>query len=221
MNFFGTAIPLSAIDVETAARTMGVETAAVWAVTDVESAGSGFLADKRSKILFEAQVFGRLSGHRWDMSHPNVSSRIWDRSLYGAGGAHQYDRLAEAIVLDETMALESASWGMFQILGLNYLRCGYQTVQAYVNDNAASEGAQLAAFVKFCQAGGIDRWLRNHDWVHFAVAYNGPGERANGYDTKLAAAYGRRVRKLPRLVALHGHTELPETIGLPLGAEAT
>src|SRR4051812_38345375 len=123
MNFTGTATPLNAADVETAAHAMTVEVAAVWAVTDVESAGAGFLPDRRPKILFEAQVFGQLSGHKWDASHPNVSARHWDRTLYGPGGAHQYDRLAEAAALDETMALEAASWGMFQVLGLNYPRC--------------------------------------------------------------------------------------------------
>jgi hypothetical protein len=219
MNFYGPATRLSSADIEAAAHSMTLEPAVVWAVSDVESSGGGFLPDKRPKILFEARSFGQLSGHRWDATHPNISSRVWDRSLYGAAGAHQYDRLAQAMALDETMALESASWGMFQILGLNYHRCGYATAQDYVNDNVASEGKQLAAFVKFCQTGGLDHWLRNHDWVRFALAYNGPGERANGYDTKLAAAYGRRARQLPRKVSMTGgHADAPETIGLPLVA---
>ncbi len=183
-------------------------------MTDVETGGSGFNSDKTSKMLYEAQVFGSLTHHKWDFSHPNVSSRAWDRALYGAAGAHQYARLAEAMKLDETAALEACSWGMFQILGLNHLRCGYPTVQAYVEAMVASEANQVAAFVKFIQAAHLDVYLKRHDWVRFALAYNGPGERANGYDVKLAAAYARRSRVLPRFVAAPGHADAPETIGM-------
>ncbi len=56
-----------------------------------------------------------------------------------------------------------------------------------------SEGAQLAAFAAFCRHGGLDRFLRSHDWTHFALGYNGPGEAENDYAGKLAAAYQRRA----------------------------
>ncbi|HXP05766.1 MAG TPA: N-acetylmuramidase domain-containing protein [Stellaceae bacterium] len=114
-------------------------------------------------------------------------------AVHGAAGAHQYDRLAEAIALDQDAALQSASWGMFQILGLNFAQCGFAAVADYVAAMCASEGAQLAAFCGFCQKGGLDRYLRAHDWTQFALAYNGPGEADNGYDEKLAAAYQRRA----------------------------
>jgi len=82
---------------------------------------------------------------------------------------------------------------MFQILGLNFAQCGFATVEDYVAAMCDSEGAQLPAFCAFCQKGGLDRYLRAHDWTRFALGYNGPGEAANGYDTKLAAAYQRRA----------------------------
>ncbi|MBV8493001.1 MAG: DUF3380 domain-containing protein, partial [Alphaproteobacteria bacterium] len=93
------------------------------AVCDVESAGSGFLPDTRPKLLFEAHVFGKLTRHCWDDAHPNISAPSWDRALYGPPGAHQYDRLEEALALDATAALEAASWGLFQILGSNFALC--------------------------------------------------------------------------------------------------
>lgn len=192
MEFTGAATPLGPDDVAAAAAKMQCEFAAIWAVCDIESAGGGFLSDKRPKILFEAQVFGRLTQHRWDAAHPDISSAIWNRALYGAAGPHQYDRLTEAIALDRDAALQSASWGMFQILGLNFTECGFASVADYVAAMCDGEGAQLTAFCAFCQKGGLDRYLRTHDWTHFALAYNGPGEAANGYDLKLAAAYRRR-----------------------------
>jgi hypothetical protein len=193
MDFTGAATPLGPGDVATAAANMQCEPAAILAVCDIESAGGGFLPDQRPTILFEAQVFGRLTGHRWDATHPNVSSPSWNRALYGAAGAHQYDRLAEAMTLDQDPALQSASWGMFQILGLNFNECGFTSAADYVAAMCVSEAAQLAAFCAFCQRGGLDRYLRTHDWTQFALAYNGPDEAANDYDAKLAAAYQRRV----------------------------
>ena len=117
-----------------------MQPAAIWAVCDIESAGGGFLPDTRPKILLEAHIFGGLTQHRWDATHPNVSSPSWDRSLYGAAGAHQYDRLAEAIALDRAAALESASWGMFQILGTNHAACGFPGVEDYVDGDVHRRG---------------------------------------------------------------------------------
>ena len=173
MDFVGAATPLAAEDVAAAAGKLNCEPAAIWAVCDIESAGGGFLPDKRPKILFEAHIFGQLTQHRWDTTHPNISAPVWNRALYGADGAHQYDRLAEAIGLDRAAALQSASWGMFQILGMNYTVCCFAGVEEYVAAMCDSEGTQLSAFAEFCRHGGLDRFLDTHDWAQFALGYNG------------------------------------------------
>lgn len=193
MEFVGAATPLAPHDIAAAAAQLQCEAAAIWAVCDVESAGGGFLPDRRPKILFEAHVFGRLTGHRWDAAHPNVSAPAWDRALYGAAGAHQYERLAEAMALDRDAALQAASWGLFQVMGLNYAACGFASVEVYVAAMCAGEGAQLVAFAAFCRHNRLDRFLRAHDWTGFALGYNGPGEAANDYDARLAAAYRRHA----------------------------
>jgi hypothetical protein len=163
----------------------------VRAVCDVESAGGGFLPDGRPKILFEAHIFGRLTHNQYDRSHPNISAPAWNHALYGAAGAHQHDRLNEAISLDSTAALEAASWGMFQILGLNYGRCGFSSVEGFVAASQLSELDQLKAFSAFCRSSGLVRFLVSHDWLRFALGYNGPGEAQNNYHGKLAQAYAR------------------------------
>ena len=193
MEFAGAAMPLAAVDVVATARNLECEPAAIWAVCDVESAGGGFLPDKRPKLLFEAHLFSGLTRHRWDATHPGISAPTWDRALYGASGPHQYDRLAEAIALDRTAALRSASWGMFQIVGMNFAACGFASVEDYVAAMCTGEAAQLAAFAAFCAHGDFASFLAAHDWTGFALAYNGPGEAANDYDTRLAAAYRRRA----------------------------
>ena len=101
--------------------------------------------------------------------------------------------MAEAIGLDRAAALQSASWGMFQIMGMNYAACGFAGVEDYVAAMCVGEGAQLAAFAAFCRHNSLDQHLRAHNWTEFALGYNGSGEAENDYDGKLAAAYQRRA----------------------------
>jgi len=193
MEFSGAATPLAAGDVVAAAQRLQCEPAAVWAVCDIESAGGGFLPDKRPKLLFEAQLFSHFTQHRYDATHPNISSPTWNRALYGARGAHQYDRLAEAVALDRVSALQSASWGMFQIVGMNFAACGFASVEDYVAAMCQSEAAQLDAFAAFCTHEELAPLLAARSWTAFALRYNGPGEAENDYAGKLAAAYQRRA----------------------------
>lgn len=190
MDFSGTPTALTQADFDRAATTLDCSPAAVAAVSTVETSGAGFLADTRPKILFEAATFSRLTGGKYDQSHPNISSHTWNRALYGAGGAHQYDRLAEALALDEVAALKSASWGRFQIMGENCTRCGFADVHAFVEAMKKGEGAHLDAFAAFVKNNSrMLAALQGQDWATFARLYNGPGYAQNHYDTKLAAAF--------------------------------
>jgi hypothetical protein len=193
-DFRGSATPLADDDLEKAAGLMRCERAVIDAVCDVESAGSGFLPDKRPKILFEAHVFHYLTDGRWGRSHPGISSPQWNRALYGASGAHQYDRLAEAIRLDRDAALQSTSWGRFQVLGSNYAMAGFRDVEAFVAAMCESEAAHLEAFRDYCQKRGLVDPLRNKEWIIFARHYNGTGQ-VEHYAAALAGAYARHAAK--------------------------
>ena len=75
-----------------AADVLSVSAQEVWTVIGVETAGCGFLADRRPQILFERHIFHRLTSGRFDdgdISDPTPGG-------YGATGAHQYDRLARS-----------------------------------------------------------------------------------------------------------------------------
>ena len=184
---------ISANDIGDEAKKMGCDAPAVWAVCDVESGGSGFLPDGRPRILFEAHIFSRLTNHQYDRSYPNISSPVWNQALYGASGAHQYDRLDEANGLDRIAALEAASWGLFQIMGFNYGRCGFLSADEFITAMWSSERAQLDAFTGFCNSSGLVPFLVSHDWVRFALGYNGPNEALNSYHIRLGQAYQKRV----------------------------
>lgn len=176
------------------AQTLNCEPASVLAVADVESGGRKDLPDGRPQILFEAHWFGKLTGYRYNMAHPRISSYEWNRSLY-VGGAGEYDRLAEAMRLDVNAALQSASWGLFQIMGFNYRACGFATVQEFVDAIKGDDDADMVAFINFVRANGqMLQALRTKDWRTFARLYNGPGAVAS-YSAKLADAYARHAGK--------------------------
>jgi hypothetical protein len=171
-----------------AADRLGVTPAHVRAVDKVESRGEGFLDDGRPKILFEAHYFSRLTGHRYDQSHPDISSRRWDRSLY-VGGSGEHDRLRCAMELDRAAALKSCSWGRYQIMGANWDQCGYESLQAFIDAMFRSETDHLRAFVGFVQTNRLDVALQRNDWASFARGYNGPAYRQNRYDERMRRAY--------------------------------
>ncbi len=185
---------LTQADWQRAARTLGVDVASIRAVAEVEAPRTGFLADGRPRILFEAHQFSDRTGGQYDRSNPGVSSARWNRDLY-QGGAAEYTRLSEAMALNGDAALQSASWGRFQIMGFNHQAAGYANVRDFVAGMQHSEGRQLDAFVSFIQAHpAMHTALRNQDWASFAAAYNGPGYAANQYDTRMAEAYARFSR---------------------------
>ena len=185
---------LTEADFQRAANTLGVDIAAIKAVASVEAAGSGFLADGRAKILFEAHIFSDKTGGAYDRSNPDISSPRWNSDLY-KGGAAEYPRLEKAMELNETAALEAASWGKFQIMGFNHKAAGYDNVQDFVAAMGQSEGKHLDAFVNFIKAHpSMHQDLKEHDWAGFARQYNGPGYAANQYDVKMEQAYERFSR---------------------------
>lgn len=189
LEFTGAALPLRDEDIAAAAQLLGIEPAVVHAVDEVESRGHGFLPDKRPTILFERHVFSRRTGHHFDNTHPGISGAPGG---YGASGAHQYDRLAEAIALDRLAALQSASWGRYQVMGFNAESCGWADVEAFVASMLVSEAEHLKAFIGYCQANDLVRFLATHDWRRFTAGYNGP-DNIDDYSQKLAAAYRRHA----------------------------
>ncbi len=173
------------------AETLQVEKAVLQAVAEVESGGSGFLAvtPPKPKVLFEGHYFHRLTGGRFGSSHPTLSYPTWTRRHYAKTGIAEWARLDQAIALDRPAALQSASWGAFQIMGANYAQSGFADVEAFVAAQSGSAESQLECFTRFIAR----RWyllpLRAKDWALFAERYNGPAYAKNHYDTKLARAY--------------------------------
>lgn len=180
-------------DLSLAAESLGVDVASVRAVTHVESRASGFLSDGRPVILFERHIMRRRLaelGRDVDLLQRYLPEIINGVPGGYKGGSAEHDRLYLAQQIDFDSAVESASWGLFQIMGFHWQVLGYESAKAFARAMSQSEGQQLDAFVRFIKAdAGLHRALRSKDWADFARRYNGPAYSKNQYDVKLAEAY--------------------------------
>ena len=128
-------------------------------------------------------------------SNPTICFRKWTRDFYTKGanadvrGAGELARLEQAMALDRTAALLSASYGKFQMMGFNFAVAGFKTVEEFYEAMQLSEGEHLNAFCNYIKGNSLDDELRTHNWAGFAYRYNGPEYKKNQYDTKLAKAH--------------------------------
>lgn len=189
-GFIGVGKRLDDIDLPKLGARIGVGEDEIHALVDVETAGGGFDKIGRPRLLFEPHVFYRnLTGAKRDEAvRAGLAYPKWGTKPYPADS---YPRLKQAMDIDETAALKSASWGLGQILGENHKMVGYATPQDMVLAFMADEENHLSAMVEFIKAAHIDDDLKAHRWAVVARVYNGPGYAANHYDTKLAAAYAK------------------------------
>lgn len=188
----GDALKLVLSDFEQAAKELGCETAAVRAVASVESGGrTGFDSKNRPKIRYENHYFQRLTHHKYDASHPRLSCAYGSKNYYATHTAKsdQYEILEQAFELAPEAAVQSCSWGMFQVMGENYKDIGWQELQKFVDDMFYSEGQHLRAFLGFCRHNGLVGYLKTHQWASFARGYNGPKYAENAYDVKMRNYY--------------------------------
>jgi hypothetical protein len=197
-EFAGSGLPLDQDGVSEVTQKLGVGAPELWAIITVETRGCGFLADRRPAILFERHIFSRETNRQFDATNPGISNR--QAGGYGAAGEHQYDRLVQAIALNREAALDSASWGIGQVMGFNAGVAGYSDVETMVAAMMESENNQLMALANFIVSNGLNSALTNHNWANFARGYNGANFAINHYDTKLANAFSRfSSRAMPDL----------------------
>jgi hypothetical protein len=185
-EFRGRGAPLSDAGLATLTGQLGVGQPEIWAVIQVETRGSGYLADRRPKILFERHIFSGRTGGKFDSQHPDISNP--QRGGY-SGGAAEYDRLARAVALDRKAALESASWGLGQVMGFNFGVGGFPDAESMVKAMMASEDQQMSAMAGFIRSNKLDKHLQDHAWDKFASGYNGSSYADNNYDGKLNDAF--------------------------------
>ena len=195
-------------DILAAAADLKCDAGLIYALAKQESATSSFTkVDGRTvpTILYERHIFRKYTSPHMKPPSPyehdhheicgpgyhrtrKVNGVLIDRSttaaavaddVYGPPGRHQYERLCKAYALDRAAALESCSWGKFQIMGFNYKAAGYADVFAFVKGMSTGDPAHIKAFLKFAKSNDtLLSGLQNRNYEQIAEGHNGAGWRS-------------------------------------------
>lgn len=185
-----------------AAKSRGIEPAALLALVEVETGGRAFESDGRTpQLLYER--------HKAYEQAKAISPKVL-AAFVSAGLAHkgwqpktQYKDqrtseqrlalIAKARAIHEEVADRSASWGLGQTMGFLAEELGFASGREMVAHLGTIAG-QVDCLVREVSHSHLVEPLNSHDWPHVARIYNGSGYRTNRYDEKLAEAYKRCAR---------------------------
>lgn len=187
--------------VEAAAKTLDVPVAALLAVIDVESDGTGFV-DGKISILFERHHFHRLVSEKSPERAAQIQQMIPgicspNRGGY-AGGVAEHVRFSAAYEFEPDAAICATSFGMFQVMGFHWQLVGCKSPADFYQQMLSGEDAQLDILVRFIQSQpGMQKALKARKWADFARLYNGTAYRENKYDTKLQDAFEQFAEVYP------------------------
>ncbi|WP_051949253.1 N-acetylmuramidase family protein [Methylosinus sp. PW1] len=201
-SFAGAARRITEADIAAAARSIGCEVAALHAVMDVESRGSGYDGRGCPVILFEPHVFYRQLAKLPSSTYDACLNRAvlaglayahWRKGNYPGGSALEqsdgnYARLSRAIAIHEECAYRAISIGMGQVLGENFEAAGAASAVEMFAAAKESEAAQLGHMLGYIKHAQLDDDIRARNWETFARGYNGSGQVVM-YADKLGAQF--------------------------------
>lgn len=180
------------------AEELGVEAASIKAIVEIEAGKThqGFWAENKPLINFDLAMFRRMAARNGVniAQHRKTHAVVFARPnavRYGSQQAAQQARLDAASTIHRLSAIQGTFWGMFQIGGFNWKKCGANSAEEFVTLMSRSERDQLELFANFIRNSGLLKYLRAKNWAAFAKGYNGPGYAKRGYHTRMAGAYAK------------------------------
>jgi len=202
-DYHGKPAKVTDADLFKAAADLEVDVALVRAFAEVESGGAGFVKG-RLKIAYEGHIFRALTKSKYDRDYPELSCLYRDQRCHYHDSRQEeaWKALKDAGTLDPIVALQSCSWGRWQIMGFNYELCGYNDVVQFVKAMNEGENRQLDALVAFCRnTKGLLKAMQDKNFEEMAILYNGP-DKAQEYAPKLKNAYNKyKVQGRQRLLS--------------------
>ena len=165
-------------DYEIAAKELGIEKEVLMAIASQESKGSSFQAVKQATILFERHKMYSLlikkgntkaSVDALSIEHPSIVNK----NSGGYNDMTSYDKLKTAKSIDYDCAVQSCSWGKFQVMGFHYANL-YSSPRELEKAMNMCELQQFKYFVLYLKkTNGMVDALKNKNWEGIATLYNG------------------------------------------------
>ncbi len=178
-----------------------IEEAAIKAVVEIESGKThnGFSPTGKPLLNFDLSLFKKkLAKEGINLNQARKKAPVAfmppDTKRFGSYSDAQHARFEAARTISEKAAIESTFWGLFQIGGFNWSKCGLDSADEFIELMSRSEQDQLRLFINFLDRNGMLNLIRTKNWSAFAHRYNGPGYKRRGYDRRLAAAYKKYKR---------------------------
>lgn len=166
-------------DYEAAARSMGVEVAVLKAIGKKESKGNSFYRQGQAVILFERhKMYANLRDKGYTKTQLMNLKEKYPRivnPIYGGYGTYteQYEKLETAKKIDYDAAIQSSSWGKFQVLGCYYSN-SYSSTKELEEAMNMCEKQQFNYFIAYLKGSTyLINAIKNKDWERIAQFYNG------------------------------------------------
>lgn len=166
-------------DYATTAKDLGVEKEVLMAIASQESKHASFKAVKQATILFERHKMYRLLIKKGNTkaSVDALSKKypsIVNEDSGGYNDMTSYEKLKIAKSIDYSCAVQSCSWGKFQVMGFHYANL-YSSPRELEKAMNMCELQQFKYFVSYLKntSGMVDA-LKNKNWERIATLYNGP-----------------------------------------------
>lgn len=202
--------PDELLDFETispAAQRLGIDPYFLQAVVMQEANGKGFSEEGKATINFERHWFSKLTAGQYDQKYRSISNPVFrmpkrnEDHPYNATQSERWGILLFAASLDFEAALQATSFGLFQVMGFNYVKCGCDSVMQFVEAMHVSEQRQFQMFLTFIKEYDCLEPLQKADPLAFAIRYNtgknwrvrsnylNPSSDAKRYATQLRVKY--------------------------------
>ncbi|MDX1919034.1 MAG: N-acetylmuramidase domain-containing protein [Candidatus Caenarcaniphilales bacterium] len=168
-----------------------IEPALLRSIVEVESRASGFYPAGhefagKCLVRFEADWFQRYAGAKPAFLPSSVSvQEAKTNPKYNGRAAYE-----KALSQNRDAAIQGTSFGLGQVMGLNFQGVGYASPSTFATAMETSEYDQLAAMVRFVAADSVlMEAARKLDFETIARRYNGPNYAKHNYHIKIRDAY--------------------------------
>lgn len=177
------------------ALSLSIDYPLLLAITKAEAGSKGFIAPNKPIVLFERHIFYKqlkkqgLNVDELSNQYPQLINKTSGGYL---GGLRENYRLNMAKQINESCAIESTSFGLFQIMGFHWRTLGYVSPQDFEKQMSENELKQTNAFIRFISLKTNSKMivaLQEHDYATFARLYNGSNYKKNRYDEKIKETY--------------------------------
>jgi hypothetical protein len=178
---------LERVEITRISDSIDVDYASLMAFITVESGGKGFNDDGKIIIQFEPAWFKKYVKTR----KPEHASlwKIIDANRV-EGQKPEWTTFNAAFKINPNAALLSTSIGLMQVMGFNFSKCGYTSVNDMWDSFKLGEFQQVQGAANFIKnTPSLYKALKSKDWAKVAYYYNGSNYAVNNYDVKLKTAY--------------------------------